>query len=801
MGATARDLRHAVRGLVRRPGFSATAALTLALAIGANTSMFSVARHLLLDPLPVAAPEELSVAYWSKPADLSLSGINTANLPNPAGGDHLRSTFPYQAYRAIQAAARARAAEVTGVTFLREVSVATDRGPPLTAGALLADGRYFGTLGVRTSHGRPLSQADDRPGAPPVAVLGHAFWRRAFGADPAAIGRTVRINGATFEIVGVTAPGYRGPSGGGYFAQSDVTVPLTAQPIVARRWTPESGSLFTADDVTWVWLMARVPRGTARSAVEQAMTTALLPFVPAGATAAPRPAAVRLMPGARGVDVASADSRRLVSILAGVAGLVLVIACVNLAGLMLARGVARQRELAVRRALGATRWQLGRQLLLESLLLALAGAAGGVALTFWSRGLLTSLLAAGLGTYGGRSVTVDVQLDSTLLAATAAVASLAALLFGSLPALRLSKVDPGVQLGHRAAGNPAPRLTLGRALIAVQIGISIPLVVGAFLFLRTIANLGSVSLGFDPRGIVVFRLDPAFAGVASGAYPGLYLDALREIEAMPGVRSATLIENALMSGLTSNNSLTLDGRRALILMNAVGPRFFETMGMRILAGRAPGVQDRPGAPHVAVVNQAAVEQVFGGALPIGRRVRVGSRDIEIIGVVNDSRYYRQRAEVAPIIFDAALQRLTGAGSHVIVKTTLTPAQLDAPLRRAVAAISPDLPVPEIWTQHALLERATARERAFTQLLAIFGGFALLLASLGVHGVTAYAVTRRTNEIGVRVALGALPVQVRWLVLRQVVVLAGAGVAIGVPVALAVGPVVRACCTAWRPTIP
>jgi predicted permease len=468
------------------------------------------------------------------------------------------------------------------------------------------------------------------------------------------------------------------------------------------------------------------------------------------------------------------------------------IACVNLAGLMLARGARRQRDFAVRRALGAPGRTLAREVLAESLVLALAGAVGGLVLTFSARDLLTNLLTAGLGATGFGTLRLEVPLDWKLVAVSGVSAGVAAVLFGLLPAVRAMRVDPGAHMRHAVAGDSAPRLSLGRALLALQIGASVPLVVGATLFLRTIWNLGAVELGFDPRGLLMFRLNPQYAGVSAEEYPRVYQDVLRELAAVPGVESVTLLENALMSGITSDSRMRLGPADSVsVMMNAVGPGFFETMRMPLIAGRGPAPQDGADAAHVAVVNEAAVRDIFRGMSPIGRQVRVGGRDVEIVGVVADSRYERARADVRPTMFDAALQRGGSGGHHVVIRTSAPPAQIEQRIRRAVSAVDPNLPVPELRSQLDQIEHSNARERVFAQLLTLFGGFALLLASIGIHGVTSYSVARRTSEIGVRVALGAKPGQVIWLVVRQVALVALIGLAIGVPTAFATSRLVSA----------
>jgi predicted permease len=786
------DLRFAVRTLAKSPGFTAAAVLTLALGIGANTAVFSVVRDLLLAPLQVDAPEELALVYWAAPPELRIRQIASNGAADPATGASLRSNYTYPSYREMLAAAVASGVEAAGFNFVRELSIGVGDQPAVAAGGLFADGRYFSTLRLRTVLGRPLNEGDNVVGAPPVAVLSHAFWRRVFGGDPTAVGRSIRINSVPFEIVGVSAPGFRGISRGGFFPQTEVTLPFATQPLAQQRWARNGGSLFTSDDTYWVRLLVRVPESISTEVVESRLATALRPLLPAEATSGPASPMVRLRPGARGERTSvHEEGERLLLLLNAVVAMVLLIACLNLASLMLARGMARQRELAIRRALGATQIRLMRQVLLESFLLAATGAAGGLLLTYWSSGLLTNVLTAGFGALPLSTLTMEVHIDGALLVTTAGIAMLAAVLFGLWPSLRLSRVDPGAYLKNQVVGSDATRLTMGRALIALQIAATVPLVVGAILLLRTLSNISGVTLGFDPEGIAVFRLNPEYAGVEESQYPQFYRDVLRAVEAVPGVTSATLIENALMSGLTTTNRTTIDGEERLIYLNAVGPRFFETMGMPLLAGRAPLSSDQAGSPPVAVANEAAVRQLFGGSSPIGRVVRLGTRDIEIIGVVRDSRYERQRADVRPTLFDAALQRPGFGGHKFVIKTAVPLARLAPAIRQAVASVNADLPVPELQAQTALIEEANARERLLAQLLSVFGGFALLLASIGLHGVTSYSVTRRTNEIGVRVALGAEPRQVLWLILRQVLLLAGVGLAVGVPLTMAAAPAVGA----------
>jgi predicted permease len=363
------------------------------------------------------------------------------------------------------------------------------------------------------------------------------------------------------------------------------------------------------------------------------------------------------------------------------------------------------------------------------------------------------------------------------------------MLFGLLPAVRVSDVDPMTWLKHRSAGGANPKLILGRLLLALQIGVSVPLVVGAALFLRTISNLGSEDLGFDPENMAMFYVDPTYTRLPEDQHVRLFTEIMEGVREIPGVTSVTLMRHTFLSGVISNNRFDWNGRDVDLLFNYVGPDFARTTGMRVLAGRMPGIQDGPESNTVGVLNETAVGVLFGGAAPLGEVVTLNNRDVEIIGVVNDGVYDRQRRDVAPTLYYSALQGNVSWGRYVVLRSTVPVGRLEAPLREALARVDGDLPVPEIRTQMAQIADSNSRERIFTQLLTLFGGFALLLASIGLHGVTSYTVSRRTSEFGVRVALGARPGDVQWLVLRQVLMLAVAGLFVGIPASLAAGPLV------------
>jgi predicted permease len=782
------DLRYVLRVLRRSPGFAAVAILSLAIGIGANTAMFGVVKALLLTPMPVEAPGELNLVTWAREGDFSVRQIGSTGYTHPTSGRRYRSNFSFPTYRALQDAAAGHA-NIFAFAFLRGVSVAVGDQPAFLAGGALAGGRYFSTLRGRMALGRPLTEDDDRPGAPLVAVLSHSFWMRAFGGDPEILGGTLRINGNLAEVVGVTGEGFRGLSMGGFFPQTEITVPLASQAIVYPRMS-SGESLFTTNDVLWLRLMARLGEGTDPEALEQLLSATL------GNQPSPVVAddghvrEVRLFPGSQGAQPVRSQTARLLYFLLGVVGIVLLIACVNLASLMLSRGVTRQREMAVRKAMGGSRTRLVRQMLLEGLVLAGAGTLMGLSLTLCSKEPLQALLTSSVGFGAFGNVDMSFVMDPVVMSGTALLGVVATLAFSFLPALRLSALDANSWLKPRTAGSAGPKLRLGRALISFQIAASVPLVVGAILFLRTLSNLGGVELGFDPRGLATFQVDPAYTQRPDEEYPDLYLELLSKLEAIPGVRSVTLIENVLMSGIISNGQITLNGEEHVLYRNAVGPAFQETMGVQLIVGRMPGRQDDGAAPRVGVLNEAAVRKLFNGESPIGRTIEVRGGEVRIVGVVKNMPYQNLRQAVPITLYESALQRHGYGGHHLVLRTDAPLAQLEPAIRQAVWEVHPDIPVPPIQTQTATMAQTTGKERVFTQLLSLFGAFAVLLASIGLYGVTSYSVTRRTSEIGVRIAVGARPAQILWLILRRVFTLAGAGLLVGIPAALAGGPLVE-----------
>jgi predicted permease len=655
-------------------------------------------------------------------------------------------------------------------------------------------------MGMELALGRPITQADNQPGAPLVAVLSHRFWMRAFGGDPSMVGAQIRVNGLAAEVVGVTGPAFQGLSKGGFFPETDVTVPLAAHARVYPRWQSfADGPLEAENDTYWLRVMARLSPDVPSQRTEEIFTATFRRQATTANDGDTPPAEVRLLAGARGAQPVPASRARMLYVLLGVVGIVLMVACVNLASLMLARGVSRQREIAVRRALGSGRARLVRQSVMESAILAGAGTIAGLLLAFGTRGALGRLVSSSAGSEAFGRIAAESAIDIRAVLFAGLLGAGATLLFGTLPALRLSNVDPMTWLKHRSAGSGMPKLTAGRVLVSLQIAVSVPLLVGSVLLLRTMSNLSSVELGFDPDGVSVFQLDPSFAQVPTEGHADLYMQVLEQIRQIPGVSSATIMGSALMSGITSNNWVEIDGEQHNIYVNAVGPDYLRTIGMRLIEGRMPGTQDIRGAPRVGVVNERLAREVFGAGSALGQTLTMGSSDYEVIGVVNDSRYRDARSEVPATVFPSALQRTGYGGNHVALRSSVPLGQLEPLVREAVGRVSRDLPVPALRSQLALVEESSGQERMVANLLTTFGLFALLLASIGLHGVVAYSVGRRTSEIGLRVAVGARPGQVQWLMLRQVLVLCGLGLTVGIPAALAAAPLVGSLLYGVTPT--
>ena len=757
------DLRDALRALRATPLVSLVAVVSLGLGIGANTAMFSIVDRLLLRSLPVPEADRLALI---EDADGPTSWTNPI-WEQIRDRDLFAGAFAWTATR-FNLAEAGQAEYVDGIW---------------------ASGRFFDVLGVPAALGRTFGPADDRRGGGPegaVAVISYPYWQSRFGGAAAVLGRTLTLNRIAFTIVGVTPPGFFGPEVGRRF---DVVIPLGAEPLIRGE-----GSALDRRSTWWLKVMVRLrtdqTAGAAQAAlraVQPQIREATLPeqWRPQDLDQYLRdPLVVR--PAAAGTSFLRDRYQRPLTTIMVVVGLVLLIACGNIANLLLARAAARRHEMSLRQALGASRWRLARQLLAESVVLSTAGAALGTLLAMWGSRMLVRALST-----SNRAVVLELGFDWRLLAFTAAIAVGTALLFGTAPALRAAGAEPIEALkdqGRGSAGDGRGRLAGG--LVVAQVALSLVLVIGAGLFVGTFARLSHVDLGFEERGVLVANVGAERSRIPAGRRVALFERVKERVEALPGVEHAALSAVTPISGTTWNERIEVAGgielpeSERVAYMNVVSPGWFATMETPLLAGRDLGPGDRAGAPRVVAVNQAFVKKFLGDADPLGHTIRrdfrpgAEPRVMEIVGVVEDAVYNSVRDEVPPTMYVAMAQEEMGPYFALSVRArTGSPALLAGPITGALAAVDPDFNVSYRVLSDQIGESLN-QERVVALLSAFFGGLALLLAGLGLYGVTAYSVTRRRAEIGIRMALGAAPGRVLGFVLRRVALQVGLGVVIG-----------------------
>jgi predicted permease len=771
------DLRYAARLLGRSPGFTLVAVLSLALGIGANTAIFQVINAVRLRALPVADPA-------------SLAHVRIADMTGARGNFNTRYpavTNPiWERLRRDQRAFSGVLAWAGGTFNLAPGGVARP------ARGLWVSGAFFDVLGVGPAAGRLLSDADDRRGCAPRAVVSHAFWQSELGGRPA-VGTTLSLDGHAVEIVGVSAAGFSGVEVGRPF---DIAVPICAEPAL----TGGGGRL---DDGTtwWLGVMGRLEPGWTLEQASAQLAT-ISPGLFRATLPANYPAAnvdqylgfrLEAVGGGAGLSGLREDFSAPLWLLLGTAGLVLVIACVNLANLLLARASAREREFAVRLALGASRGRILRQLLVESLLLAGIGAAAGAVLAGYLSGSLVAFLDR-----GGRSVSLDLGTDWRVLGFTAGAAILTCVLFGLAPALRATRVAAAAVMRSSARGLTAgrERFALRRALVTLQVALSLLLLVGALLFTRTLANLLAVDPGFRADGLVVASLDMRPMRAAKDARRALHADILSRVRAVAGVHSAAEVWIVPLGGDSWGNNVWMEGSepRTVVnsLFNRVGGGYFTTLGIPMLAGRDFSDADTPSTPPVAIVNETFARTAAAGTNTVGRRLEVEATptrpetSYEIVGVVRDAKYLDLRQEPYPVVFLSTGQ-VSDAGEYarLVVRSDLAPGALTASLTRAIGDVSPAIVLTFTALEAQILE-TLVMERLMALLSGFFGVIAAVLAVVGLYGVIAYTVARRTNEIGVRMALGAGRRDVSRMILREAVVLIAIGMAVGLGLALAGG---------------
>jgi predicted permease len=789
------DLRFGARLLAQKPGFTIVATLTLALGIGANTAIFTLFDAVLLRPLPVRDPARL-VLFSASP------GEGTSTGDPPKGRWRLFSTGVYEFFRTQALPYESLAAFRSGETIV-SVRLAGDgagAGPAQRAQAHLVSGTYFTVMGVSAALGRVLTVDDDRTNGAPAAVISDGFWKTRLHADPSIAGKVAILNGTAFTIVGVAPPEFFGER---VRRPADFWVPLAFQPQIELR-----PSFLERTDTYWLSIIGRLPAGDRRAqtqAAQAATTTALRQFLKNAAGARLTPALereiqesrVELEDGSGGISGLRQNYSAPLRILLGVVLLVLLIACANVGNLLLARAAARQGEISVRMALGATRARLVRQLLTESLLLAALGAACGVVLARWVVRALLALVVS-------PTAPVHAALNGSVLAFTVAIACAAGMLFGLAPAVRAGRVELVTAMKSGARGIASPRRRLGAAemLVAAQIAVSLVLLVGAGLFARSLLNLQQQPLGFDRDRVLLARLNPRLAGYKPADVAVLYRKLHDRLSALPGVRSATLASYSPLSGSKSGSGATVEGyapkpgESVDLETIFVGPSYPDALGIPLVHGRAIGLQDGGGTPLVAMVNEAFERRYFPGTSAIGHRFTYDPPEaghfFEIVGVLRDARFHDARDAVEPMAFLALLQDTTqfALSSEVAAWTGGPPAALSNAMRQAVADVDRSLPVND---PRPLADQVASKfdtERLAARLVSVFSALALVLACVGLYGVVSQTVAGRTSEIGVRMALGAGRRDVLWLILRDTLVLVAIGLAAGVPAAFTATRLVR-----------
>jgi predicted permease len=769
--ALVRDVRYGVRSLRRTPGFALVAVVMLALGIGANAAIFSLVDAVLLRSLPVREPDRLVVLRTVQPRD----GVATS--------------FSYPMYQDL----RDRAQAFSGVVARGGTQVAfSDGGVTERVVAELVSGNYYDVLGVRPWIGRLLTPDDDRtPGGHPLVVLTYRFWQRRFGGDPSIVGRTVRLNDHPMTVVGVAAPRFYGLE---LSSAVDVQIPLMETPL----FNPVPANRLQSRSHQWLTLMARLAPGVT---IEQARESAGALFrriltEELGASAGTRTAFQRreflasrleLQPGAAGFGRLQRELRTPLWLLFGATAIVLLILTANLANLLLARAASRRAETAIRTALGASRGRIVQQWLVESLLLAIAGAAGGTAVAAWGRGALVAFLP------DAERINLAAPLDWRVLGFLIAAGLATSVLFGLAPAFDASRsrLTPGIAQQSRAVTGG-----LRGALVAAQVALTIPLLVAALLFARSLARVRGIDLGFASDHVLVASVDPSLNGYTTERARGFYDDLLAALRLDPDVRAAGLATASPISGEWDELRVVVegyhprDGEDMSPYAASVSPGYFPALGMPILAGRDFSDRDRLGAPRVAIVNETMARYFFGDANPVGRRIGTGDvADTVIVGVVRDAKYVDVRETPKRHFYEPVAQEPRLFGLTLQVRTAGDPAAAAALVRRTVARIDPHVPVYHVATLDEQIDESLVEARLLTWLAAIFGALATLLAAVGLYGVIAFAVARRTREIGVRMALGAPRWRILLGVTRETFGWVAGGVVLGLAAAAALARIV------------
>ncbi|MGH9776167.1 MAG: ABC transporter permease [Candidatus Acidiferrales bacterium] len=711
--------------------------------------------------------------------------------PLPEKDREVAFSFPYPVFQQL----RAQDEVFSGLFAFKELgnhmNVVADGEAGLAHGQM-ASGEIFTTLGLQPAVGRLFADSDDRVGSDPVCVVSYGYWKSRFGGAPSIAGKHISLAGVPFTIVGVTPQGFSGLETGSFV---DIWVPLSTQPLVAPD-IDRKVSLFTSADHWWVLMMGRLKPDVPEARAAAALNVIFKPMAAQGLTPeSGQPLFIPSLefgPRGQGFDEVSWHFSRPLFILMGLVGLVLLIACANVANLLLARASARQREIGVRLSLGASRGRLIRQLMTECLLLAGMGGALGYLLAYLGSSLLVAFISP-----ASNPLTLDLTPDMRVFGFTAAACLMTGLLFGLAPAWRATRTDlaPALRQSTQSVGAAGLRLGLGKTLVVCQVALSLVLVFGAGLFVRTLLNLKHVNPGFDTENVLLFGLNPTKSGYKEAALNDFYARVQQRVSDVPGVVSATASWHLLLGGGARSEDVSVPGytpgageRKSVHVMPA-GPNFFATIKIPLLRGRDFARSDTELAPKVAVVNEAFADLYFAGRDPMGQHFTLGADedkvDVEIVGLARDAKYDSLREAAPATVYQPLRQAHDIPYMYFEVRTAMNnPLALVPGVRSAVASVDRNVPLFGITTQTAQIDELLLKERLFAKLTGFFGLLALLLACVGLYGILSYAVARRTHEIGIRMALGAQQADVLRMVMRETVLLVVAGVAIGVPASLA-----------------
>ena len=797
------DVRYGCRTMIANKAFSALAVLLLALGIGANTATYSFMEAILLRALPVAEPESLVVLNWHSPPSYNagrewvhvMHGVQGIAWPGDKGA-MVSGMFPYPAFEALREE-NPVFSTLFGYFNGRDHNLAV-RGQAASANAEYVTGEYFRGLAVSAAAGRLISSEDDRAGAAPVAVISFGTSQNRFGGPPNAIGQPILVDNVSFTVIGVAPPEFFGVDPA---VAPDLYLPLHTNVLLDGA---RAARMYGDENFYWIEMMGRLRPGVSMAQAQAALAPRFRQWVASTAKTDGERAklpALLLNPGAEGLGSLRRQYSKPLYVLLALVGLILAVACANIANLLLARAAARRREMAVRLSLGAGRFRLARQLLTESLMLASLGGVFGTLFAIWGMRLLTFLLS-----HGQQNFTLHAQLNWKVLGVTAALSVICGLLFGLAPAIQSTRPDVIPALKNGYGGGPRRRAQ--HVLVVAQIAISFLMLFAAGLFVRTLNNLHSVQLGYARENILLFSLNARQAGHRDGEIAAFYADLRKRFESIPGVRSATLSQSSIISaghaggayrGAMKIGAVSIQGASVMV----AGPRFLTTMQIPLLAGREIDDRDQPGSTPVAVISERLARTYFGNENPVGRRITFvdDKRDLEIVGVSAHLRYGGLKGEGSSMTVFAAASQFPPDRVTYALRTADNPLSYVRSVGEIVRKADSRVPVTDVVTQAAEIDRTISRELTFAKLCSGFAVLALLIACVGLYGTMSYNVARQIGEIGTRMALGAQRGAVVWMVLRRVLILAAVGLAISVPAAVTASRLVKSFLFETRPNDP